>query len=149
MLSVPAVHLDDGGLAPIGIGIRARATECLSPVSGESLNMLGVEAVAERMGDHVVGHHSTMPGVGKTAQAVVTTRRLEDSLHASIMTFLPCLCKTMPPQFSRAAPSNGTSPLGRSCPMSRYSRSGPRGGEWFYRGSRFAHPAPRPPTVEA
>jgi hypothetical protein len=44
--------------------------------------MLGVEAVAERMGDHVVGHHPTMPGVGKTAQAVVATRRLEDSLHA-------------------------------------------------------------------
>ena len=32
--------------------------------------MLGVEAVAERMGDHVVGHHPTVPGVGKTAQAV-------------------------------------------------------------------------------
>jgi len=47
------------------------------------------------MGDHVVGHHSTMPGVGKTAQAVVATRRLEDSLHASMMTILPCLCKTM------------------------------------------------------
>jgi hypothetical protein len=29
-----------------------------------------VEAVAERMADHVVGHHPTMPGAGKTAQAV-------------------------------------------------------------------------------
>ena len=94
MLSVPAVHLDDGGLVTIGVGIRGRATECLSPVSGESLDMLGVEAVAERMGDHVVGHHPTMPGVGKTAQAVVATR-LEDSLHASMMTILLCLCKTM------------------------------------------------------
>jgi hypothetical protein len=45
-----------------------------------------VEAVAERMGDHVVGHHPTMPGVGKTAQAVVATRRLEDGLHAFMMT---------------------------------------------------------------
>jgi hypothetical protein len=36
-----------------------------------------------------------MPGVGKTAQAVVATRRLEDSLHASMMTILPCLRKTM------------------------------------------------------
>ena len=43
--------------------------------------MLGMETVAERMGDHLVGHHPTMPGFGKTAQAVVTTRRLEDSLH--------------------------------------------------------------------
>ncbi len=57
--------------------------------------MLGVEAVAERMADHVVGHHPTMPGAGKTAQAVVATRRLENSLHASIMTIVPCLCKTM------------------------------------------------------
>src|SRR5215471_18407993 len=95
MLSVPAVHLDDGGLVTIGIGIRGRATECLGPVSGESLDMLGVEAVAERMGDHLIGHHPTMPGVGKTAHAVVATRRLEDTLHSSMIASLPCLCKTM------------------------------------------------------
>jgi hypothetical protein len=51
--------------------------------------MLGVEAVAERMSDHAVGHHPTVPGVGKTAKAVDATRRLEDSLHASMMTILP------------------------------------------------------------
>ena len=60
--------------------------------------MLGVEAVAERMADHVVGHHPTMPGVGKTAQAVHSTRHLEDSLHVSIMTIVPRLCKTMAPR---------------------------------------------------
>jgi hypothetical protein len=48
--------------------------------------MLGVEAVAERMADLVVGHHPMMPGVSKTAQAVHSTRRLEDSLHAPMMT---------------------------------------------------------------
>src|SRR5258708_35136641 len=94
VLSVAAVHLDHGGLVTIGVGIRAGATECLGPVSGESLDMLGVEAVAEGMADHVVGHHPTMPGVGKAAQAVVATRRIEDSLPASIMTIVPCLCKT-------------------------------------------------------
>jgi hypothetical protein len=47
--------------------------------------MLGVEAVAERMADHVVGHHPTMPGGGKTSQGVVATGCLEDSLHGSIM----------------------------------------------------------------
>jgi hypothetical protein len=36
-----------------------------------------------------------MPGAGETAQAVVATRRLENSLHASIMTIGPCLCKTV------------------------------------------------------
>src|SRR6202162_4729315 len=65
VLSVAAVHLDHGGLVTIKVGIRAGATECLGPVSGESLDMLGVEAVAEGMADYVVGHHPTMPGVGK------------------------------------------------------------------------------------
>jgi hypothetical protein len=102
------VHLDDGGLVTVGIGIRGRATERLSPVSGESLNMVGVEAVAERMGDHVVGHHPAVPGVGKTAQAGDATSRLEDSLHASMMTILPYLCKHVHPsrwvrQWNRAA----------------------------------------------
>jgi hypothetical protein len=57
--------------------------------------MLGVEAMTERMADDVVGHHPTMPGVGKAAQAVVATRRFEDSLHASMMTIVPSLCKMM------------------------------------------------------
>jgi hypothetical protein len=98
MLSVPAVHLDDGGLVTVGIGIRGRATERLSPVSGEPLNMVGMEAVTERMGDHVVGHHPAVPGVGKIAQTGDATRRLEDSLHASMMTILPCLCKRVHPK---------------------------------------------------
>jgi hypothetical protein len=44
--------------------------------------MLGMEPVAERMADDFVGHHSTMPGSRKTAQAVDAARRLEDSAHA-------------------------------------------------------------------
>jgi hypothetical protein len=91
------VHLDDGGLVPIGIGIRGRATECLGPVGGEPLDMLGVEAVAEGMSDHLVGHHPTMPGISETAQAVVATRRLKDSLHIYMITILLHLFKTMAP----------------------------------------------------
>ena len=71
--------------------------ERLCPVGGEPLDMLGVEAVAEGMSDHLVGHHPTMPGISKTAQAVVATRRLEDSLHKYMMTILPRLFKTMAP----------------------------------------------------
>ena len=109
MLPVPAVHLDNGGLITIGIGIRGRAAECLGPVRGESFDMFGVEAVAERMGDLVVGHHPTMPGVCKTAQAVVATRRLEDSLHASHDDNPPVSMQDDGPgEFSWAAPSNGT-----------------------------------------
>jgi len=89
VLSVAAVHLHDGGLVTVGVGVRAWSAECLCPVSGESLDMLGVETVAEGMADHVVGHHPTMPGVGKAAQSVVTTRRVEDSLHASTITIVP------------------------------------------------------------
>jgi len=44
--------------------------------------MPGVDAVAERMADYLVGHHSKMPGLGKTLQTLVATRRLEDSAHA-------------------------------------------------------------------
>jgi hypothetical protein len=74
--------------------------------------MPGVEAVAERMGDHVVGHHPAMPGLGEAAQTVAATCRLEDRLHASIlhapmMTTLPCPCKTMVPASAVAAPSQG------------------------------------------
>jgi len=36
-----------------------------------------------------------MPGAGKTAQAVVATCRLEDSLHASMMTIVPFSGKTV------------------------------------------------------
>jgi hypothetical protein len=36
-----------------------------------------------------------MPGASKTSQAIVATRCFEDSLHASIMTIVPSLSKTM------------------------------------------------------
>jgi hypothetical protein len=55
--------------------------------------MLGVEAVAERVADHLVGHYPAMPGASKTSQAVVTAHCLEDSLHGTIMTIVPNLCK--------------------------------------------------------
>src|SRR5262245_35009049 len=113
MLSVPAVHPDDCGLVTIGFGIRARAAECLSPVRGESLDMLRMEAVAERMSDHVVRHHPTMPGVGKAAQTVVAACRLKDSLHASMMTVPPCLRKaTALAPFRWAAPRGATKAAG-------------------------------------
>jgi hypothetical protein len=107
--AVAAVHPDHGGLVTIGVGIRAGATECLGPVSGESLDMLGVETVAERMADHAIGHHPTMPGVGKTAQAVVATRCLKDCLHASMMTMVSYRGNTKRPGV----------PIAEACPVSR------------------------------
>jgi len=44
--------------------------------------------MAERMGDHVVGHDPTMPSLRETAQALIPTRRLENSLHAPMITIV-------------------------------------------------------------
>src|SRR5882672_5412793 len=98
VLSVAAVHPDDASFVTVGIGIRSRATECLGPIRGESLDMLGVEAMAECMGHDVVGHNPLMPGVSKTVQAVLATGCVEDSLHAPMMTILSWLCKTLRPR---------------------------------------------------
>jgi hypothetical protein len=56
--------------------------------------MQGMETVAERMADYFVGHHPTMPGSGKPAQAVDAPRCLEDSAHPSMMTSVPRPGKT-------------------------------------------------------
>jgi hypothetical protein len=95
MLAISAVHPDHGGLAAAGVGVRGGSTERLSPVSGKALDMAGVETVAEGVGNHLVRHHATMPGVSKTAKPFGPTRGLEDSLHVDIVTIAPCLRKTI------------------------------------------------------
>lgn len=92
--AVTAVHLDDGGLVPVGLGVCAGAAECLRPVSGESLDMLRVETMTEGMANHRVGHDPLMPGTGKAAQAVVSTRRLKDSTHTSMVPTAQKPCNT-------------------------------------------------------
>src|SRR5579862_8241513 len=57
VLPVAAVHLDDSGFVTVGIGVCGGATECLRPVCSEALDMQRVEAVAEGVADHVVGHY--------------------------------------------------------------------------------------------
>jgi hypothetical protein len=56
--------------------------------------MLGMETVAKRMADYFVGHHPTMPGSGKKAQALDAARRLEDSAHTFMMASVPRPGKT-------------------------------------------------------
>jgi hypothetical protein len=67
VLPVAAVHLDDSGFVTIGIGVCGGASEGLRPVCSEALDMLRVEAVAEGMADHVVGHYPIMPSLGEAA----------------------------------------------------------------------------------
>ena len=57
--------------------------------SAQYAAMLGMETVAEGMADYFVAHHATMPGSGKTAQAVAAACCLEHSAHASMMTSVP------------------------------------------------------------
>lgn len=64
VLPIAAMHPDDTGLVAIQLGVRARTAERLSPVSGKSLHVLRMEAVAERMADDLIGHHSIVPGLG-------------------------------------------------------------------------------------
>ena len=85
VLSVAAVYLDYGGFVTVGIGIRSRATESLGPISGKSLDMFGVETMAERMGHDIVCHHPTMPGSSQSPHASRSADRFENSLHALMM----------------------------------------------------------------
>jgi hypothetical protein len=86
VFSVSAVYPHDASLVTKGVGIRGRSTERLGPISSESLDMLGMKAVAECVADYIVGHHPTMPGVRKVLQSLVATGRFEYSAHGSMMT---------------------------------------------------------------
>jgi hypothetical protein len=85
VFTVPTVYLDDGGFIAMGIGVRSRSAECLGPISGESLNMLWVEAMAERVGHDLVRHYPLVPSGSKTSQTIATTRCLIDRLHAFLI----------------------------------------------------------------
>ena len=65
VLAVATVHPHDRGLLAKGVGVCGRPAECLGPIGGQSLAVLGVESVAERVADHLVGHHSGVPRTGR------------------------------------------------------------------------------------
>jgi hypothetical protein len=48
----------------VGLGVGGWPAEGLSPVRGESLRVLGMESVAERVTDYFVGHHAGVPRPG-------------------------------------------------------------------------------------
>lgn len=98
VLPVATVGFDDARLVTAGAGIDSGATKGFGPVRSESPDMVGMEAVAEGMADHFVGHDSTMPGVGETAQAVHSACGFENSLHGSIMQSCNAFCKVVRPK---------------------------------------------------
>jgi hypothetical protein len=98
--------------------MHAGSTTRLGRICGATLDMLWMETVAGRMADYLAGHHPTMPGSGKTAQAVDAARCLEDSAHASIMTSVPRPGKTTAAAGSTELRSGYAPPLRRSPPTS-------------------------------
>jgi len=44
-----------------------------------------METMAERMADHLVGHHAAMPRIRKAKQALVAAGRLVHALHPSML----------------------------------------------------------------
>src|SRR5581483_9026232 len=85
------------GFVTIEIGIRSGTAEGFGPISGESLDVLRVEAMAERMCDDVIGHHPFVPGFSQTAQPFVTSGSCEDTLHIQMMTILSSRRNTLQP----------------------------------------------------
>jgi hypothetical protein len=64
--------------------------------------MPGVKAVAERMGDNIVSHNPTVPGLGKTTQAVDAAGCLEHSLLIAMMTIPALLDKAIKSEVGRS-----------------------------------------------
>jgi len=56
--------------------------------------MVGLETVAERVANYFVDHHPAMPGCGKAAQSIATSRCLEDRTHVSMITMCLNASKT-------------------------------------------------------
>ena len=70
------------------------SAECLCRVGGQTLGVLGVEAVSERVAHHLVGHHALVPRVRKRKQTSLPTRGVEHRLHS------PQASKVLPTRMS-------------------------------------------------
>jgi hypothetical protein len=83
--AVAAVQPHHEALIAVAAGVDGGTAESLSPVGGQPLVVAGVESVAERMADHLIGHHPGMPGPGQAKQAHATARGFIHALHAPRM----------------------------------------------------------------
>jgi hypothetical protein len=104
------------------IGVGRGAAERLGPVRGESLAVLRMESVAERVADNLVGHHPVMPCLSQAEQTLAAARHLIDASHLQMMS------AGSPPGRPRPAPSTVTGLRRTHSPAaSRLGRAG-RGG---------------------
>src|ERR1041385_7663159 len=79
--TVTAVNPYDGGLITVLVGVRRWPAECLRPVRGKALGMLGVISVAEPMATPLFLEDPPVPRAGQPQQAVATTGSFVNRLH--------------------------------------------------------------------
>jgi hypothetical protein len=79
--AVAAVDPHDRCLVSIVIGVGGWPAKSLSPVGSESLVVLGMESMAERVTDYLVRHHSGMPRLGQAKQTLAAASGLIHALH--------------------------------------------------------------------
>src|SRR6185369_3198994 len=81
MQPVAAVDPHDGRLVTVLVRIHCWPTECLRPVRGQTLGMLRMESVAERMANYFVLQHTRVPGVSQLQYSVMTAYGFVNRLH--------------------------------------------------------------------
>jgi len=85
--SVAAVHPHDRGFVAQGVGVGGGPAESLGPVGGESLAVLWVETMAERVANDLVGHDPVVPRAGQANETLLAPCRLVDRLHGSTVAY--------------------------------------------------------------
>jgi hypothetical protein len=65
------------------MGVEGGATKRLSPIGRQALCVLGVEAVAECVADHLVSQHPVVPRPRQPEKALAPSSSLVHSPHAS------------------------------------------------------------------
>ena len=75
--AVAAVHANHGGLVAMLFAVGQRTAPGLAPVRRESLGVLWVEAMTERVRDNFIFHDPFMPRTGETKDACGTAEGFE------------------------------------------------------------------------
>lgn len=89
VLAVAAVKADDEGLVTERAGIGLRSAECLCPVGGQPLRVVGLETVTEGVTDDRVNQHAGVPGFRETQNPGIPTRGLVHAAHGQDATDRP------------------------------------------------------------
>src|SRR5262245_26583415 len=81
MRAVATVYPDHRSFIAVGGGVRWRSSKRLSPIRGEPLDVVGLNAVTEGMAHHLVTHHPGMPRGSQAQHAWFAARGLVNAPH--------------------------------------------------------------------